>query len=346
MSANAWKGRTVLITGHAGFKGGWLALYLAGLGAKVHGYGRARTAGPSFYDVTGLRRRLCSEALADMEDVVAVRATVERVRPDVVFHLAARAIVMESLEDPQGTIVSNVTGAANLLDAVRDTDAVTVMVTTDKVYRNRGRPCPFVETDALGGLDPYGASKAAVELITDSYRHVYGLRVATARCANVLGGGDWGPHRLLPNCLRAFDRGVPMRAYEAVRVFLHVLDAAAGYVALAEKLLVDGLPLAPAYNIGPVMGHSVPDVALAVAEAYGADSALVERVGVEPDQQASHLEIDSTLAREHLGWAPRWDLADTIARTIAWHRAWKEGGNMELVTQEQIREHDSGEQTP
>ena len=339
MTAIDWKGRAVLVTGHGGFKGGWLAVYLAGLGARVHGYGRARTAGPSFYGVAGVRRRLCSEVLGDLGDVVALRATVERVRPAVVFHLAARAIVVEALEDPPGTIIDNVTGATNLLDAVRDMGVALVMATTDKVYRNHNRPCPFVETDALGGLDPYSASKAAVELIADSYRHIYGLRVATARCANVLGGGDWGPHRLIPNCLRAFDQGVPMQACEASRVFLHVLDATTGYVALAEKLLVDGLPLAPAYNIGPAVGHSVLDVALGAAEAYGADPALVQRMGVQPDQQASHLAIDSTLAREHLGWTPRWDLYETLARTVAWHRAWKEGGNMDLVTQEQIREH-------
>lgn len=332
-----WRGRSVLVTGHAGFKGSWLSLYLAGLGARVHGYGRARTSGESLYRLANVRDRLASETTADLRDLPTLRQAIRSVQPDVVFHLAARAIVKEALDDPVGTIGTNVVSSLNVLDAVRWVDPAPkiVLVTTDKVYRNTGQRRAFGEEDALGGLDPYGASKAAVELVADSYRHTYGVDVATARCANVLGGGDWGPYRLMPSCVEAFDRGEAVTAYDAVRVFLYVLDAAAGYVRLAEAMC-EGIAVG-AYNFGPSEASTVQDIATRTAELWPAPSDSVQALSAGPDRESQHLDICSDRARSELGWRPRLTLDDAIRQTVQWHRAHLAGADMELVTQEQIR---------
>jgi CDP-glucose 4,6-dehydratase len=239
--------------------------------------------------------------------------------------------VREALDDPVGTIGANVLGSTNVLDAVRGLDCAVVMVTSDKVYRNdEGRA--LVEEDRLGGLDPYGASKAAVELIADCYRHTYGVHVATARCANVIGGGDWGAHRIVPNCLKAFDAGQPVTVHDAVRVFLHVLDAVHGYAVLAERLASGGC--AGAYNFGPYVSTHVEDVASMVAGWTG----NVQRSGAAPKQEAQSLVIESRKARDVLDWRPRWPIRDAVERTVAWHRAWRDGADMGLVSMEQIGE--------
>jgi CDP-glucose 4,6-dehydratase len=333
-----WRGRSVFLTGHSGFKGGWLTLYLTSLGARVHGYGRPRTAGLSLYDAANVRARLASETVADVKDLASLRRAIDQTRPDVVFHLAARAIVREALSDPVGTIRANVVGSASVLEAVRDTGTPVVLVTTDKVYRNRGEAHAFREDDQLGGLDPYGASKAAVELVADSYRHTYGVKVVTARCANVIGGGDWGPYRILPACVEAFSTGKPVVVHDAVRVFLHALDAAEGYAMLAERMLGAGVPHT-AYNFGPLGAHRVPEVAAHVAHVWGADPALVQLSGGAPQRESKHLDIDSTRARAVLGWTPRWSLEEAIHHTVAWHKAQLVGADMELITVEQLAQH-------
>lgn len=332
-----WHGRSVFLTGHTGFKGGWMAHYLDTLGASVHGYSRARTAHREFYEVAEVRRRLASETTGDLRDLTALRAALHAARPSVVVHMAARAIVRESIEDPAGVVETNVVGSTNVLEAVRrmPDPPVVVLVTTDKVYRNRTGRYAFWEGDELGGLSPYGASKAAVELITDAYRHTYGLEVATARCANVVGGGDWGRGRLVPNAIQAAETGGSVTVHDATRVFLHVLDAVDGYTRLGRALVEGFAP--PRLNFGPRDATVVEEVARMVVDAYG--SGTVQPSNAAPSQESQHLAIDSTEAEGALGWAPRWTLGEALDATVRWHQAHANGADMDLVTRQQIEEY-------
>lgn len=324
----------LLVTGHAGFKGSWLVLYAHRLGHEVHGYGLSRSAGPSLYREARVRRFLASEAMADVLDIVALREAVRRVRPDMVLHLAARAIVKESFRDPVGTIEANVMGTTNVLEVLRAEQVPGVLVTTDKVYRNDGRAAPYGEDDRLGGLDPYGASKAACEVVADSYRHTYGVRCATARSGNVIGGGDWGPHRFVPACMEAYLREDRPTVYDAERPFLHVLDSVRGYLLLAAALAGSG-DYATAYNFGPTGSYPLTDVAQRIATRMGGD---FQRAG-KPPGEAVHLSLDTSKAGAELCWAPLWDVEAAIDATVGWTMAREEGADMELVTMEQVEAH-------
>lgn len=328
----------LLITGHTGFKGAWLSLLAEQEGHEVGGYGLSRTAGPSFYKVARIREHLAFERREDVTDMLALRQAVAAFRPEVVFHLAARAILLESFGAPVGTIRNNVIGTAAVLEAVRHCPGVagTVIVTTDKVYRNDGRSDGYKETDRLGGLDPYGASKAAAELVVDSYRHTYALNVATARSGNVIGGGDWGPRRLVPTCLEAFSRGEEPTIYDAARPFLHVLDTLRGYLLLAERLCVEP-EISGGYNFGPGQVTPLYEVADHIAARMGG---FYRKAG-KPPGEASMLALDSSKARKVLGWAPRWGIAEILDRTVEWYQAWRLGSDMELVSIEQIDAHRS-----
>lgn len=332
-----WRGRRVLVTGHTGFKGGWLVLYLNALGARVYGYGLSRTAGPSLYAAARIRDRIDGEAREDILDGVALRSAMDAFRPDVVFHLAARAIVRQSFSDPVGTVRANVMGTTEVLEAARRSGVrATVVATTDKVYRNDNTGRPFTEDAPLGGLDPYGASKAAAEIVVASYRATYGLNVATARSGNVIGGGDWGAHRLVPNCLRSFPDGEVV-ANPASRPFLHVLDSVAGYVALGQWLATSGEDKGSAFNFGPPDSMQVGDLARRVADLVGGGRVLEApspAVG-----EARELVLSSERAAAVLGWRPTWSTDEALVRTVAWHQAWADGSDMALVSAEQIAEH-------
>ncbi len=326
----------ILITGHAGFKGGWLVLLAEAMGHEVGGFGLSRTAGPSLYEVARVREHLAFEACEDVTDLVALREALRAFGPDMVMHLAARAILKESDLSPLGTIRTNVVGTASVLETVRRDPGVrgALIVTTDKVYRNDGRREHYSEGDELGGLDTYGASKAAAELLVDSYRHSYGLNLATARSGNVIGGGDWGPKRLIPACLDAFSRGLKPIIYDATRPFLHVLDTLRGYLTLAERMH-DNPNLARAYNFGPKEDTPLYRVANYIAARMGGE---YQRAG-SPPGETQWLALDSTRARNILGWQPLWDIEEALDRTVDWFRTWKSGGDMELVTLEQIEDH-------
>lgn len=324
-----------LITGHTGFKGGWLALYLAEHGDQVAGFGRMRTTGPSFYEAAGVRRRLAAETIGDVRDLPALRAAIRAFRPAVVYHLAARAIVGESIGDPLGAIGANVLGTTTVLEAVRLTPnpPLLVVATSDKVYWDDGRQHAYREGDRLGGLDPYGASKAMCELAVASYRRTYGLQVETVRCGNVIGGGDWGAGRLVPNCLRALERGAAVALHPTTRTFVHVLDAVAGYAMAPEWLAETGLE---AVNLSLPYSNDVQWVGRRVLELCEA-SELAECLDRPAPRQTRHLGLDPTRALE-LGWRPKWEIGRALESAVAWHRAWKAGADMELVTLEQIKE--------
>lgn len=335
------RGRRVLLTGHTGFKGGWLALWLQQLGAEVHGLALDPATEPALFHVARVGTALASDTRADLRDASAVRACVQRVQPELLLHLAAQALVRESYRDPLATWATNVQGTAHVLDALRGTGCqAALVITTDKVYENREWAYPYRETDPLGGHDPYSASKAACELLVQSYRHSFlapqGTRVASARAGNVIGGGDWAHERLLPDVLAALDAGrpVPLRHPHATRPWQHVLEPLSGYLRLAAGLLRGEPELACAWNFGPEASDALP--VAAVVEQLGARA--THQAGEHP-HEAGRLALDIARARQHLHWAPRWRLPQALAATRQWHDAWRAGHDMHAFTLAQIEQY-------
>jgi CDP-glucose 4,6-dehydratase len=312
-----WAGRRVLVTGHTGFKGAWLTLWLQRLGADVHGLSATDPAEAALAaDVP--------EHRADVRDPDAVAKALAGARPEVVFHLAAQAIVRRALADPLTTWATNVLGTANLLHALPDSVQAVLVVTSDKCYRDVGSGRAMTEDDALGGADPYSASKAAQELVAAAHRESLlagrGIAVATARAGNVIGGGDWGPDRLVPDLMRAARAGQPLtlRNPDAVRPWQHVLNPLSGYLRLAERLLQgDG---AEAWNFGPDADDARP-VSWVVERLRERWPGTPPEVRVQPsdEREAAVLRLDSAKARERLGWTPRWDLAQGLDATVEWY---------------------------
>lgn len=348
----AWRGLSVLVTGHTGFKGGWLTHWLTLMGANVHGIALDPPTQPSIFDVTGVSSLLASDVRGDVTDLSVVERAMRVDEPDVVIHMAAQPLVRESYQDPLGTLRTNVMGTANVLEAVRSAPSVKVVlvVTTDKVYRNREWLYPYRETDELGGSDPYSTSKACAELVAASYRQSFFVNrepaapaIVTARAGNVIGGGDWSVDRLIPDLFRALDKGVPMkiRAPHATRPWQHVLDPLNGYLLLAERLLSDSdSDLPAACNFGPDGAGivSVLDVVDALGEALGQAVPVTMLRGDMP-HETHFLALDSAQARSLLDWKPRWTFREAIHLTAEWHKSWRSGEDMALVTRRQIEAH-------
>ncbi len=337
LDAAFWRGKRVLLTGHTGFKGAWLALWLQRLGAQVIGLALPPGTTPNLYDLLRAADWLDSR-FVDIRDAQTVANIVQTVCPDVVFHLAAQALVRASYAQPLETFATNVMGTANVLDAVRACPSVRVVVavTTDKVYQNREWCYPYREDDALGGHDPYSASKAAAEMIIASYRAAYlgqaGVALASARAGNVIGGGDWAPERLIPDAVRAWQAHTPLqiRNPNATRPWQHVLEPLAGYLRLAEQLW-QWPQLAGAYNFGPTTDSaasvknviklaSSPEEYCAVSYLNGSDQAA-------PMHEANSLALETAKSRSTLGVQPRWALAEAVARTLHWYRAQHRGAD-------------------
>jgi len=339
-----WRGRRVLLTGHTGFKGSWLALQLGELGADVVGYANGVPTEPSLYELADVAQDLVS-VTGDVRDPELLRSTVADHRPEVVLHLAAQALVRASYDDPAGTFAVNVVGTVNLLEAVRAVDDVRVVVnvTTDKVYAPHGGSAPYTEDEPLGGHDPYSTSKAASELVTASYRVSFpgGAALATARAGNVIGGGDWAADRLIPDLMRGALAGEPVvvRNPGAIRPWQHVVNANSGYLLLAEKLWHDPT-LAGAWNFGPDAGDAVPVSALVarLSELWGAEIELRSPSGAQP-HEAETLRLDSSRARSTLGWRPHGDLDSALASIVDWYRAYAGRGSTRDATLAQIRDY-------
>jgi len=321
-----WRGKRVLLTGHTGFKGSWLALWLQRLGAQVVGLALPPATTPSLFGLARLND-VIDHRVCDIRDAAALAAQVREARPDIVLHLAAQALVRASYRDPIDTFATNVMGTAHLLDALRGQGSVraVVVVTTDKVYRNNEWAYPYREDDALGGHDPYSASKAAAELVVASYRASFlaasGAAVATARAGNVIGGGDWAEDRLIPDAVRAWLAGRPLeiRRPEAIRPWQHVLEPLAAYLVLAEKLWQTPA-LAGAYNFGPATDEAAT-VRTVVQQAQTVFTAgeVIWGDGSQGPHEAGWLALEVAKARITLGVAPRWNLATSVQRTLAWY---------------------------
>jgi len=331
VTPGAWRGRRVLLTGHTGFKGAWLALWLQGLGARVAGYSLAPPTQPSLYAEARVREALEAEAIADIRDLGTLQAFVRAFDPEVVFHLAAQSLVRRAYVEPRETWSTNATGTSCVLEAARACPSLraVVVVTSDKCYRNDGATRPFREDDPLGGSDPYSASKAAAEILSSGYRASFfagdgRAALATARAGNVIGGGDWAQDRLVSDAIKAFAAGVPLRLRhpDSTRPWQHVLDALHGYLVLGESLLADGPRWAGGWNFGPDAEDERPVSWLAgrLAARWGDGAAWQVDSGRNPPESAT-LRLDSAMARSRLGWCPKLDLVAAVDWTVDWYRA-------------------------
>ena len=341
-----WAGRRVLVTGHTGFKGAWLSLWLQALGAEVIGFAGPPPSAPSLFRLARVEDGMES-VQGDVRHVDAVGHVLERTRPEIVFHLAAQALVRRSLADPVGTFEVNVTGTANLLEAVRVVGGVraVLVVTSDKCYANDGRSTGYREDDPLGGGDPYSSSKAAQELVTAAFRDsllgVDGVAVATARAGNVIGGGDWAEDRLVPDLMRAAFAETPLvvRNPDAVRPWQHVLNPLSGYLRLVERLFAGGggSEFASAWNFGPADEDAQPVswVVERLRERWP-DPLEVTTAPEGDEREAAVLRVDSSRARDRLAWEPGWDLAAGIDATIDWYLAHRDRRDMPEITRNQI----------
>lgn len=352
MNRQFWRGKRVFLTGHTGFKGGWLALWLSDMGAKVHGYALTPPTEPNLFTVANLQARLASSTIADIRDAATLTKAMKVFQPDIVLHLAAQPLVRHSYVEPVETYTVNVIGTVNLLEAVRQTPSVKVVVnvTTDKCYENREWVWPYRENEAMGGFDPYSSSKACSELVTAAYRRSFlepaGIHLASARAGNVIGGGDWAADRLVPDFLRALDTGqsLTVRAPLALRPWQHVLEPLSGYLILAEKLFTEGKGFSEAWNFGPNEADAKP-VQWIVEYLSGQvpDAAWKCDTSLQP-HEASTLKLDSSKAKAQLGWCPRWDLKTALSMTLSWYQAWKQGADIDAASIQQIQAYEAAGQ--
>jgi CDP-glucose 4,6-dehydratase len=350
----SWGGRRVFVTGHTGFKGGWLSMWLARMGAIVRGYSLDPSTNPSLFEVAQIAT-LVDDRRGDIRDFTSLSRSIQEFAPEIVFHLAAQPLVRASYEDPLGTYTTNVMGTANLLESIRATESVrsVVIVTTDKCYENREWMWSYRENDRLGGHDPYSSSKACAEILTASYRRSFFcspsagrhcVAVATARAGNVIGGGDWSPDRLLPDLIRGFVSGHPVaiRNPDSVRPWQHVLEPIAGYLLLAEKLLTQGVAVAEAWNFGPNEdgAWTVAQIADEMVRQWGG-AAKWSRDRAEHPHEAQSLKLDASKAKAVLGWRPRLSLRQALRMLVEWYKPWHEGADMLTISQSQIEEYET-----
>ena len=342
-AAEFWLGKRVLVTGHTGFKGGWLAIWLHRMGAQVSGLSMAPLTSPNLFELA-LVDVVCDSYICDMRDQAEVARIVGKIAPDIVFHLAAQSLVRESYKSPIETFSTNVMGTAHLLEAIRGIDSVraAVMITTDKVYKNNEWLWPYREGDALGGHDPYSASKAASEILISSYRSAFlaenGKAVSSARAGNVIGGGDWSADRLIPDAVRAWQNGneLDIRRPEAIRPWQHVLEPLAGYLKLAEASWNDP-QLAGAYNFGPdTSGSASVRNVIELARATYGSGAVAFGDGNEGPHEAGLLTLEVTKSRTVLNVQSHWSLAESIKRTMQWYSAQGNGADARMLCESDL----------
>lgn len=349
MNPAFWQGKSVFLTGHTGFKGGWLSLWLQQLGADVTGYALEAPTTPSLFEVADVARGMRS-IIGDVRDGDAVKRAMAIARPDIVIHMAAQPLVRYSYVNPVETYSTNVMGVVNVLEAVRATPGVraVVNVTSDKCYENREWPWGYRENEAMGGYDPYSNSKGCAELVTAGYRSSFfhadkyaehGVALGSGRAGNVIGGGDWALDRLIPDMLRAIGAGEPVmiRNPHAIRPWQHVLEPLSGYLTLAEMLYTEGPVHAEGWNFGPHDTDAKPVewIIERMTQEWGAGASW-SLDGQDHPHEATYLKLDCSKARGQLSWHPRWDIGQTIAKIVEWHKACDQGADMRAMTLAQI----------
>jgi CDP-glucose 4,6-dehydratase len=348
-----WKGRRVFLTGHTGFKGSWLSLWLNALGATVHGYALDPPSDPSLFALAAVKDVVHS-IIADVRDHEALTGALKKADPEIVIHMAAQPLVRDSYRVPAETYTINVMGTVHLLEAVRNCRSVkaVINVTTDKCYENREWIWGYRENEPLGGYDPYSNSKACSELVTAAYRSSFfnpeayaehGVGIASARAGNVIGGGDWAADRIVPDCIRAILRRetVRVRNPHAVRPWQHVLEPLSGYLLLAQRLYESGTQFSEAWNFGPDDADAKPVEWLVrnLCEKWGAGASWTVDPGTHP-HEAHYLKLDCSKARSRLPWRPRWDLDKALDSIVAWTMAYRQGKDVRSACLAQIAEHE------
>lgn len=346
MNAEFWAGKKVLLTGHTGFKGSWLSLWLQSLGAKVTGFALDAPTEPSLFSAAAVADGMRS-VIGDIRDLNTIRTVVNDTRPEIIIHMAAQPLVRYSYTHPVETYATNVMGTVHLLEAARETGTVRsiVNVTTDKCYENKEWLWGYRENEPMGGFDPYSNSKGCSELVTSAYRQSFFMNgstaLASARAGNVIGGGDWAEDRLVPDILRSLERGEPVivRNPHAIRPWQHVLEPLSGYLTLAEKLYIDGQAWAEAWNFGPndIDARPVQWIVEELAQRWGNGKWQLDPR--EHPHEATYLKLDISKAQARLGWRPRWKLQQALEEIVAWQRSWLAGDDMKRVCFEQIQKY-------
>ncbi|WP_222930464.1 CDP-glucose 4,6-dehydratase [Synechococcus sp. A15-127] len=349
-----WQGKRVLLTGHSGFKGSWLVLWLSRLGAEVTGISLRPNTSPNLYNAASLHD-FCDSNFFDILDFNRLDALVKKSQPQIVFHFAAQPLVRESYVNPLGTFNVNIMGTAHVLESIRYLDDLhaAVMITTDKVYRNNECMRPYSENDVLGGHDPYSASKAAAEILISSYRDSFfaetGVGIATARAGNVIGGGDWSANRLIPDAVRAWQSGQPLfiRNPNAIRPWQHVLEPLAGYLSLAFVLACrkssSDIDMYSSFNFGPptdMPAATVKDAIILAQKAYG-EGVVNYGSNIDGPHEAGTLILDSSKAQSFLGIKAIWSLADSINHTMNWYHSFYSGEDARALCQADIDEYEA-----
>ena len=351
-----WRTKRVFVTGHTGFKGAWLSLWLEKLGAKVTGYALAPPSKPNLFEVANIAEGMTS-IIADIGDYHALRAAVDQARPEIIIHMAAQSLVRFSYANPIETYATNVLGTVHLLESVRHTPGIKAVlnVTSDKCYENREWVWGYREDDPMGGYDPYSSSKGCAELVTAAYRRSYftpttenenTIALASVRAGNVIGGGDWGQDRLIPDIVRAIESGqkAVIRNPEAVRPWQHVLEPLSGYLRLAQALYEEGLAFSEAWNFGPRDDDAQPVAWLAekVTHLWGNRAAYCTDPATADRHEANYLKLDCSKARARLKWQPRMSLDRALEMTVAWYEAYFSGKqDMRALSLAQIAEYDA-----
>lgn len=348
-ATSPWQGRRVFLTGHTGFKGSWMALWLTGLDATVCGYALEPPSTPNLFEVARVNERIL-HIEGDICDLPRLRKVMQEFAPDVVFHLAAQSLVRRSYAEPVSTYATNVMGTVNVLECIRHTPSVkaAVLITTDKCYENREWHWGYREQDRLGGHDPYSNSKACAELVSAAYRDSFfppdqlekhGVAVATARAGNVIGGGDWAVDRLIPDLMRGFIAGeqVQIRNPESIRPWQHVLEPVRGYLQLAERLLAGDKEFASAWNFGPGEEDARPVewIVGELAKQWSPEASWIVDDGTHP-HEATYLKLDCARAHQLLGWRPSLRLSGALELIVDWYKHWQAGSDMQQITLDQI----------
>lgn len=345
-----WRGKSVFLTGHSGFKGSWLSLWLESMGAKVTGYALAPNTNPNLFEIFAISSLIEKSHIADIRDLTSLQKAMSEAKPDVVIHMAAQPLVRYSYANPVDTYSTNVMGTVHVLECARTIDSVraSLVVTTDKCYENKEWVWGYREHERMGGYDPYSNSKGCAELVTAAFRKSYFSNpnsvnsVASARAGNVIGGGDWSEDRLIPDAIKAFEKKKPLmiRNPLATRPWQHVLEPLSGYLILAQALYEKGLIFASGWNFGPrdEDNRSVQEVVDLMISNWG-ESASWEKLGLEQPHEANLLKLDCTKARMQLGWIPKWNLEIAVQKIIQWQRAFQANQNMQEFSIAQINDY-------